>query len=231
MKSPVTATVLCTLALSSAGLTGVKAASAPAGASIEKVTYGGSGCPQSSAKVTLGDDSSSFTMTFERFTTSAGPGIAFPLSRRNCQLNLQIKAPQDFQYSIANVNYKGHITLDESVKAIQTCTVFFQGETHQSTVEKTFEGPLNGDLDAALQFSGDSIVWSPCGGGKNLNVNSAVRVDNSRDRSKRGSVVLDSEEGKVVEQMFEIRWRRCGGGGGAAMPPPLLVQENHHDFL
>jgi hypothetical protein len=58
-------------------------------------TYGGSGCPQGSANVTLSSDKKSFTVIMDQFTAAAGPNYPMPYKdRKNCQINVDMHIPE-----------------------------------------------------------------------------------------------------------------------------------------
>ncbi len=175
---------------------------------IASFTYGGTGCPQGSLGYSFNNDRTAFTLLFDQFVASSGPGTAFTQSRKNCQINMNVRLPQGYSYAISTIDYRGYVELDPRVNAVQTVTSYFQGDIRQSTSSKSFYGPMAEDYVTRDALAIESIVWSPCGATANLNINAAVRVDNSRDRNARGLMTTDSVDG-TFSQVFSLQWKRC----------------------
>ena len=70
-------------------------------------------------------------MIFDSYIASLGPGIAVTENRKNCQLNLDVKYPAGFQYSIFSADYRGYAKLDAGVTGVQKSTYYFSGQTDQ----------------------------------------------------------------------------------------------------
>ncbi|KAJ3086452.1 hypothetical protein HK102_013108 [Quaeritorhiza haematococci] len=172
------------------------------------ITYGGSGCPQGSVSINYNQDSTAFTLLFDSFIAQAGPGIAAALRRRNCQLNLQLYVPEGFQYSIATIDYRGYVQLDPKVKSFLSTTYYFQGDFSSDTFSYQFKGPEELDYHIREEAHMATLEWSPCGGNANLNINTQVRVDNSKAKNSTGIMTTDSIDGKV-EQIFRLKFQEC----------------------
>lgn len=78
---------------------------------VNGITYGGSGCPQGSVGVSFSPDRTTFTAIFDSFVASSGRGVPVTDQRKNCQVNLDLHYPQGWQYSIAEVDYRGFVAL------------------------------------------------------------------------------------------------------------------------
>jgi hypothetical protein len=70
---------------------------------------------------------SSFTLIFDSFVASIGPGVAVTSNRVNCQLNINLKYPSGFQYSILGTEFRGYSKLDKGVTGVQSATYYFSG--------------------------------------------------------------------------------------------------------
>ncbi|KAJ3081142.1 hypothetical protein HK102_002550 [Quaeritorhiza haematococci] len=172
------------------------------------IGYGGSGCPQGSVALNFNEDRTAFTILFDQFVAAAGQNLPLTQSRKNCQLNIAFNIPQGYSYSVTTIDTRGFYQLDQGVNAEQRVTTYFQGEVEQSTAVTRWRGPGSGDYKLRDAFDMASTVWSPCGASVNLNVNSALRVDNAGNRQGAGVLTTDSQDAKV-SQVFGIQWRRC----------------------
>jgi len=180
----------------------------PSDVYLESWTYGGSGCPQGTVSNSISDDRTSFTMIFDQFIASVGPGVAITQSRRNCQLLLNVHYPQGWQYSVFSANYRGYVQLDDGVTGTQKSTYYFQGETDQASSQSDFAGPDSEDYLVTDNIDQTSMVWSPCGDIKALNVNSQVRVNNNGQTDATGEMTTDSVDG-TFQHIIGFQWRTC----------------------
>jgi hypothetical protein len=98
---------------------------------IRGVTYGGTGCPQGSMSSQISSDRTIVTLIFDSYVASVGPGVAATESRKNCQLNVDIKYPGGFQYSILSADYRGYAALQKGVSGTLKSTYYFSGQTAQ----------------------------------------------------------------------------------------------------
>lgn len=117
----------------------------PSQVSINSIVYGGTGCPQGSLGSFISADRQtfvtspyianntrlilnfSFTLVFDDYVASIGPGVAITENRKNCQLNIDLEYPSGFQYSIFSQVYRGYVELDAGVTGLQEATYYFSG--------------------------------------------------------------------------------------------------------
>jgi len=69
----------------------------------------------------------SFTLIFDAYVASIGPGIAVTQNRLNCQLNIDLQYPGGFQYSILGTQFRGYAGLDAGITGLQQATYYFSG--------------------------------------------------------------------------------------------------------
>ncbi|KAI9141959.1 secreted protein [Paraphysoderma sedebokerense] len=175
---------------------------------LEEVTYAGSGCPKDTARASFNDERTAVTVLFDQYVASAGPGIPMSENRKNCQLNVKVHIPRGYQYSVATVDYRGFVQLDPTVTALQRSAYYFAGELREAVKQAPFYGPVEKDYVFRDTFDFQSMVWSSCTESTTMNINSQIRIDNSRDRKKSGTMTTDSIDGKV-KQILGITWRKC----------------------
>lgn len=104
-------------------------AAAPPAFKINKVVYGGSGCPQGTIDVDY-TNSAILPIYFSKdFTASVGPNIVADQSRKNCQLNIDILYSPGYSFSVYSADYMGWGDLDDGVKGVVKAQYYFSGQT------------------------------------------------------------------------------------------------------
>ena len=99
---------------------------------IQAVTYGGTGCPDQTVQGLLSDDRTTITLSFDAYTVQSGPNIPATERRKFCQLQLKLKYPGGFQYSIFGADYRGYASLEEGVTGTAQSTYYFSGQQNQA---------------------------------------------------------------------------------------------------
>lgn len=176
---------------------------------VENIKYNGSGCPLGSVDPSISDDAKAFTLTFGQYMAEVGPGVSFAESRKNCQLDISLHVPSGWAYTITNVDYRGYARLDRGVVGTQKSTYYFMGNSMENANgQSTFTGPFDGDYGIRDTIAFSTLVWSRCGVSRNLEINTQVRLDNSRNRRGAGIMTVDSIDGEI-KQIYHLQWRRC----------------------
>jgi hypothetical protein len=103
---------------------------------------------------------------------------------------------------------RGFASLDAGVTGLQKSTWYFSGQSQQASSQTPFAGPVSKDYLATDKIPVSSVIYSPCGGEGPLNVNTQVRVENSRNPGGQGQITTDSIDGKV-QLKFQFAWRKC----------------------
>jgi len=172
---------------------------------VQAISYDGSGCPAGSVGQSMANDRQSFTLIFDTFVASKGPGVPVTESRKNCHLNVQLHVPNGFQYSISTVDYRGYVQLPAGVTATQSSTSHFSGFTKQVTASTSFIGPVAKDYLNRDTMDFESVVWSPCGRPVPLNINAEVRLAGGTSAAQ---ITTDSIDGKV-KHVLGLQYRPC----------------------
>ncbi len=178
---------------------------------IKRIQYNGTGCPLGTVAENISTKKDSFTLTFSEFVAEAGPGIPLSAGRRNCILTLVLDVPGGWQYSVGEFYYRGFLDLDQGIKAEQSATYFFEGQGLQGRFASSSFGPYEKDYVYTDKVGLASAVWSPCGVERALNINTAIRVDNTNRRqypNAQGFITTDSVDGQI-KQVWGLTWRRC----------------------
>jgi len=69
----------------------------------------------------------SFTIIFDDYVASIGPGVDITQNRKNCQLNLDLEYPAGFQYSVFDTVYRGYVGISAGVTATQSAVFYYSG--------------------------------------------------------------------------------------------------------
>lgn len=98
---------------------------------ITGIAFAGSGCPAGSVSGQLSSDLTTLTLLYSEFIAQAGPGIAPSQYRKNCQLNVKIRYPQGWQFSIFKADYRGYAQIPAGDTGTCKATYYFSGDSRQ----------------------------------------------------------------------------------------------------
>ena len=174
---------------------------------VQSISYGGTGCPAGSVGSSFSADRKTFTLIFDQFVASIGPGVPITENRKNCQINVNLHLPQGFSYSVATHDYRGYVQLPSGVQAEQKATYFFQGQSQQANAGSRFSGPVSKDYVVRDTLGLPALVWMPCGRTVPLSINSQVRL--TGPSTQQAQITTDSVDGKV-RHIFGLQFFPCG---------------------
>ncbi|KAL1612346.1 hypothetical protein SLS60_000572 [Paraconiothyrium brasiliense] len=193
----------------------------PSGHEVEitAVTYGGTGCPDKTVQGLLSDDKTTITLSFDQYTVQSGPDIPATERRKFCQLQLKLKYPAGFQYSVFGADYRGYASLEKDVTGTAQSTYYFSGQQNQTVIPTTFKGPMEGNYLKHDEVDAGSTVWSPCGEQGMLNIKSEVRIVPMTAKGLN-LLTVDTVDAKF-SQKYYVQWQKCEGkaGGGVGGTP------------
>jgi len=174
---------------------------------IESFTYAGSGCKAKSAVGTISDDGTLMTISYDSFIAESGPGVKASDNRKNCNLNVKLKYPQGWQYSIFTTNFRGYANIYKGDKGVCKATYWFTGETEQGTKTLNIYGPQEKNYILSDSTPLDTVVWSRCGKQGLLNINSEVRVVPLGTKNYN-LMTVDTTDLKF-DQIVYFQWKKC----------------------
>ncbi|WP_327065106.1 DUF4360 domain-containing protein [Kitasatospora sp. NBC_01250] len=181
----------------------------PPGFTIGLVSVNGSGCPAGTAAVATSPDDTAFTVTYSNYLAQAGAGSGPTDFRKNCQLTVQVNAPQGFTYAVAEADYRGYAYLASGASAQEGANYYFQGQPQTATATHSFTGPMDDNWQASDTTTIASLVWAPCGATRDLNINTQLRVSaGSSDPSTTSFVTMDSTDGSLTT-IYHLDWEQC----------------------
>jgi hypothetical protein len=157
---------------------------------IQGASYGGSGCPNGSASVSVSPDGQELTVLFDSFNVTN--------SRKSCNLSIPIRVPQGFQISLYDADYRGYVA--PNTQANLRAEYFFAG-SRGPVFERTFNGETNYNVRDSLGTVAN--VWSRCGDSLNMRVNAALAARGS------GQATVDSFDLAHRGLVYHIKYRSC----------------------
>lgn len=158
-------------------------------------SYGGSGCPDRSASVSVSPDGQELTILFDKFVAQ---GNVSAEKRKSCNLSIPIKVPQGFQISLYDADYRGYIAPKTSANL--RAEYFFAG-SRGPIFSRNFNGETNYNVRDSLATVAD--VWSRCGDSINMRVNAAMTA------SGAGTATVDSFDLAHRGLVYHIKYRTC----------------------
>jgi hypothetical protein len=171
---------------------------------FERISYNGSGCPQGSVYENLSPDNKAFTLTFAEYFAEVDGRKR--MDRKFCQLTIDLKIPQGFQFAIGTFDYRGFVALDRGAMATHQTAYYFQGQGRTGGVNKRISGPIEDDFFFREKVGLSSLVWSPCGETRALNIKTSIMA-RSNGRAY-GFIGNDSVDGSLAQE-YSLMWRRC----------------------
>jgi Domain of unknown function (DUF4360) len=185
-------TILATTAL-------ITAASSPVLAQtkveILGASYGGSGCPDRSASVSVSPDGQELTILFDKFMALGNQPME---SRKSCNLSIPIRVPQGYQISLYDADYRGYVA--PGTMANLRAEYFFAGN-RGPVFSRVFNGETNYNVRDSLATVAN--VWSACGDSANMRVNASLAARGA------GMATVDSFDLAHRGLVYHIKYRAC----------------------
>jgi hypothetical protein len=103
--------------------------------------YGGTGCPNGSASVTLSPDQKTLSILFDQYVVEAGGETGRVLDRKGCNISIPVKVPHGYAISLIKVDYRGFNFLPRSAQSTFSVEYFFAGSRGPLSF-RNFRGPL-----------------------------------------------------------------------------------------
>jgi hypothetical protein len=178
---------------------------------LERVEYGGPGCPAGTVSAILSPDASELTVLFDAFETRVGADISH--ARSNCEVKLRFKKPRLWSYKIESVDFRGFVHLDAGVRAEQK--VDFQNGPSHAGFNKSFgyqrwQGPVSENymLRTIKPLNGpDLLSCLPAKKNAEIKIRSSIEIKGG-GAWKGGMMSVDSADGRMV-QRYRLSWISC----------------------
>lgn len=98
---------------------------------ITGLAFAGSGCPAGSVSGQLSSDLTTITLLYASFVAQAGNNIPASNYRKNCQLNVKLKYPSGWQFSVFKADYRGYAQIPKGDTGTCKATYYFSGDSRQ----------------------------------------------------------------------------------------------------
>jgi hypothetical protein len=174
------------------------------------LTYSGTGCPQKTASFLFAPSNSSFTLIYDQFAASAGPGVDPALSHAECVISAQLLIPNGYQYSVVAADVRGFVQLPAKGTAVaQVSYTFTDAKKPIFSESKTFTGPTDvfgQEFLFSSRLPDTQAVWSTCGDSPPIRIGNKIGLNVPAGTS--GQIVYESLDAKV-QQVVGLKFRRC----------------------
>ena len=157
--------------------------------------YGGNGCPDGSASVTVSPDGQELTLLFDKFVAE---GNNAKQSRKSCNLSIPIQVPQGFQIYLYDADYRGYVS--PQTQGRLRAEYFFAGQ-RGPVFQRVFKGET--DYNVRDRLATVANVWSKCGKSENMRVNASMSARGE------GIATVDSFDLAHRGLRYHIKYRAC----------------------
>jgi hypothetical protein len=162
---------------------------------INRVDYGGNGCPSGSASPIVSPDQSEFQMLFDSFTADS-TRLTNQLDVRNCNILISMKIPSGYQVALIT-DIEGFAHVQSGSKAQLREEIVLDNQ-RLPLLTKDFSLISNNFQMSSDQLLGTRPIWSKCG------ENSVARIGFQLKATGRQQAILNLDNLKLRYQ-----WRRC----------------------
>ena len=154
---------------------------------VHSISYGGSGSPQGTVGSSFSNDRESFTLIFDSFVASSGPGVSITESQKNSQLNINYRAAKVGKLA---VDLRGYVNLPAGVSATVSVIAYDEkGKAKTST--ETFQGPVSMDY----LFSEKIHLAQTKGAVAPKNLSLVIKL--AGDLQSQAQITVDSIDGAI----------------------------------
>ncbi len=167
--------------------------------------YGGTGCPDGSASVSLSDDQKSLSILFDNFVAQAGGDTNKSMDRKVCNVAIPVHVPNGLSVSILAIDYRGFYDLPKNAKATFGVEYFFAGVRGPSFT-KNFSGASSKDYTITNKLQANALVWSACGADVILRTNPSIRVTTSQNKEAMATVDSEDVNASIV---YKLQFQKC----------------------
>ncbi|KAK4451013.1 hypothetical protein QBC34DRAFT_459510 [Podospora aff. communis PSN243] len=175
----------------------------PSSIHIPSIAFAGSGCPAGSLSASPSLTSTSIALTYTNMTALTRLNSTAAQARKNCQINIRVRHPPNWFFSVRRTTYRGHARIPVGVNGTARAGYYFSGGTAMAQSTMAIPGPFDGEFTKVDVFSEDNVAWSPCGSEAMININAEVRLTPVNSTQPAVLSVTSLED-------VELGWRWCG---------------------
>jgi Domain of unknown function (DUF4360) len=190
----------------------------PGSVAIDLVTMNGTGCQPGLMTVLVHPENAYFGIIYRGYRAQAG-GASRPTEfRKNCQLNLRVRAPRGYTHAIRRVEQGGAAHVAEGAQAVQRSSFYYKGQMPPIWPNFQIRGPYDG-----MWQRGDNVeypVFLPCGADWNVNINTELRINKGTSAPSEVSFISQGIDDWPAARgaddptfdgvaKYYLYWRRC----------------------
>lgn len=168
---------------------------------IEDFSHGGNGCPQGSVAANISPDNQAMTLLFDSYVVDSTETES-AVDRKNCQINVKLKTPPGWKYSLFCIDFRGYADLSAGATGLQMSSVRF-GQSHSAQLGRfEMKGPLVLDYTNVTAVPLSAVPWSNCGNGGGsdvLTIDTEAQVSTLKAPDTT-DLQLASSRGRLVKQ-------------------------------
>ncbi|MGZ3773594.1 MAG: DUF4360 domain-containing protein [Pseudobdellovibrionaceae bacterium] len=210
----------------------ISTAQTPPGVRVQNIQAVGSGCPNGSYSATISPDGQAFSVLLDNFVASST--MQNPISRLSCQLKINFEVPRGWTFAVFSADYRGYAYAEPGTMAVHQALYSFDGSQPRnerpgyqnggtySFRSQEFHGPYNDNYFIHYDLDHRLAPWAPCNNdetqtlfvttflmSRNLNLSSSLNAQ----------ITLDSIDGKLQSQNYQLGWRTCTPSTTRPAPP------------
>ncbi|WP_071190759.1 DUF4360 domain-containing protein [Trichormus sp. NMC-1] len=163
---------------------------------IVGISYGGSGCPDGSASVSVSNDGQELRILFDKFIALGNSDAES--RRKSCNLTIPIKVPQGQQIALYDADYRGYVSPNTTGELV---TEHFFAGSRGLRLKQELRGETDYNVRHDLWSQGE--VWSACGDSVNMRVNASMRAKGD------GMATVDSLDLAGRGWIYRVKYRSC----------------------
>ena len=192
---------------------------------IESMLMSGSGCPLGTVGQSLSDDRTTFTLIFDTFIATLGPGVPITDNRKNCLLAIKVHTPPGTTWAASVVDQRGYVQLAAGVRG--AAMIDFADVNKVVTTQTSFVGPAARDYLFHEDIT-SKLNSRKCSGSSILLVNTQIALFSSNP-SGHALMTADSLDGKQIRvgppgrHEVHVMLKPC------AAPKPAGMGHHRHD--
>ncbi len=162
---------------------------------VGQVSYGGSGTPQGSVGTSFSNDRKSFTLIFDSFVASSGPGVPVTESQKNSSINIRVDG-KGTGAQLLTADLRGYVQIPAGVTA-ELIWVLLDGKGRALDGNKaTFDGAQSKDCLVTAESLLPASVWSSAKAGPLV---LSVEISLHGDISQQAQITVDSIDSKLAK--------------------------------
>lgn len=208
-------------------------AQTPPGIRIHSIQAVGSGCPAGTYNATISPDAQTFSLLLDNFIAEST--MHRPIVRLNCELKVNFQVPTGWTFAVTSADYRGFAYAEAGTMVTHQALYSFDGSkprnerpgyenggTYNFRAQE-FRGPYNDTYYIRHQVDTRVAPWAACNAisiqslyittylmARNLNLSSLLTAQ----------ITLDSIDGQVQSQRYQLAWKTCRPSNGGVNQPP-----------